>query len=65
MSEKKTERKLALKIEELEPRIAPSAGMPAAEAFCAGGAYNGVPFQGIRFFVDPCQTIDHPMGLNG
>ena len=36
------------------------AGLPAAEAFCAGGVWNSPRFAGIRFFQDPCNTIDHP-----
>ena len=48
-----------LSVEELESRTAP-VGMPASEAWCAGGVYNSPKFQGIRFIQDPCNTIDHP-----
>lgn len=48
-----------LKIVVLEERVAP-AGLPAAEAFCTGGAWHNPHTWGIRFIQDPCNTIDHP-----
>lgn len=53
---------MKLFIEELEKRQAP--GLPAAEAFCAGGAWHSPQGQVIRFIQDPCNTIDHPMGIH-
>ena len=50
-----------LSVEILESRIAPLA---AAEAFCAGGAWHDPHNWGIRFIQDPCNTIDHPMGIH-
>jgi hypothetical protein len=52
-----------LSLEALEARVAPSA-LPAAEAFCAGGAWNSPQGQVVRFIQDPCLTIDHPMGVH-
>ena len=40
------------------------AGLPAAEAFCAGGAWHNPHTWTIRFIQDPCNTIDHPMGIH-
>lgn len=50
-------------IEELENRVVPFA-LPHAEAFCAGGAWHNPHMAGIRFIQDPCNTIDHPMGIH-
>lgn len=58
--EKKIEK---LELEVLEPRIAP-AGMPAPEAFCAGGVYHSPQFQGIRFIQDPCNYAHNGEALH-
>ncbi|GEM_PF-4537786 len=58
------EKIMKLSLELLESRVAPSA-LPAAEAFCAGGAWHSPQGQVVRFIQDPCNTIDHPMGVHG
>lgn len=42
------------------PGINGNGALPAAEAFCTGGAWHAPQTWGIRFIQDPCNTIQHP-----